>query len=98
MSKFVVSKLAKEDLKSTARFTEKKWGREQRNFYLKQFDDTFFALAVNPEIGSPCDFIRKGYRRFPQGRHVIFYVLDSDIRIIRILHKNMDIESALEDS
>ncbi|MCG8434648.1 MAG: type II toxin-antitoxin system RelE/ParE family toxin, partial [Gammaproteobacteria bacterium] len=30
-------------------------------------------LAENPDIGKACDEIRDGYRKFPQGSHVIFY-------------------------
>jgi toxin ParE1/3/4 len=67
--------------------------REQRISYLKQFDESFWLLAENPDIGKTCDEIRDGYRKFPQGSHVIFYqqIGSQNIQIIRILHKNMDV-------
>ena len=94
---FDLTQEAKEDLKKIARFTEKQWGREQRYFYLKQFDDAFYLLAENPTLGKACDFIITGYRKFPQGSHIIFYRQATENRIIitRILHKNMDIDSRL---
>ncbi|HAS6074035.1 type II toxin-antitoxin system RelE/ParE family toxin, partial [Vibrio vulnificus] len=46
-----------------------------------------------PDIGKACDEIRDGYRKFPQGSHVIFYrqIGSQNIEIIRILHKSMDV-------
>jgi plasmid stabilization system protein ParE len=51
------------------------------------------------ELGKPCDEIRPGYRKFPQGSHLIFYRNGSDgvIEIIRILHGSMDHETAFPE-
>ena len=93
MTPFKLSAKAKSDLKIIAKFTHEKWGRDQRNIYIKQFDDLFHILADSPEIGKSCDFIRNGYLKFPQGSHVVFYKAgtSSKIEIIRILHKSMDV-------
>ena len=95
MTPFKLRAKAKYDLKEIALYTENKWGREQRNLYLKQFDDLFRTLADSSSMGKECDFIKKGYKKFPQGSHIIFYKNGSvsSIEIIRILHKNMDIDS-----
>ncbi|EPW6626126.1 type II toxin-antitoxin system RelE/ParE family toxin, partial [Vibrio vulnificus] len=84
---------AKTDLRDIALFTQRRWGKEQRNIYLKQFDDSFWLLAENPDIGKSCDEIRDGYRKFPQGSHVNFYQQtgSQQIRVVRILHKSMDV-------
>ncbi len=93
MKPFKLTVLANSDLKDIALFTQRKWGREQRNVYLKQFDDLFWMLSENPDIGKSCDEIRDGYRKSPQGSHVIFYKQtgSQEILIIRILHKSMDV-------
>lgn len=93
MKPFTLTISAKNDLKDVAIFTARRWGKEQRNFYIKQFDDSFWLLAENPDIGKGCNEIRNGYRKFPQGSHVIFYkqIGSQQIQIIRILHKSMDI-------
>lgn len=93
MELFQLSKEAKSDLRSIATFTENRWGRAQRNFYIKQLDDAFALLGKNSEAGSACDNIRKGYRKFPQGSHLIFYKSGTMARIfiVRILHKSMDV-------
>lgn len=98
MLSFKVSRKAQADLIAIGRYTSKKWGVSQRNHYLKQLDDCFNQLAENPELGSSCDFILEGYRKFPQGSHLIFYKQDSEencIVISRVLHQSMDVESIL---
>lgn len=97
MIPFKLTNKAKVDLKDIAIYTQEKWNKQQRNIYLKQFDDAFHKLAKTPSMGINCDFIRQGYRKFPQGSHVIFYKdgSTSTIEIIRILHKQMDYSSNL---
>ena len=100
MSKFTLTQRAKSDLKSIARFTENRWGREQRYIYIKQFDDTFHVLSNTPEIGNNCSYIKQNYQKFPQGSHIIYYrvTTQNSIQIIRILHKNMDVLSKFNAS
>lgn len=94
MKSFTLTNKAKSDLRKIAIHTEKRWGKEQRNIYIKQFDDVFHMLVSTPMTGKACDFIKKGYRKFPQGSHIIFYQIKSEnlIEIVRILHKKMDYE------
>lgn len=97
MTPFALSRRALEDLRTLARYTDIHWGRAQRNLYLEQMDEAFNLLARNPQAGKACDEIRVGYRKLPQGSHVIFYRAGSDgvIEIVRILHRGMDHGTAL---
>ena len=97
MEQFQLSKEAKNDLRSIAVFTENRWGRTQRNLYIKQLDEAFLMLAQNSNLGISCDYIRDSYRKFPQGSHIIFYKRDakSNILVVRILHKSMDYDLQL---
>jgi len=109
MASFALTKQAKSDLKTIARFTEARWGQAQRNVYIKQFDDTFHLLADTPTVGKDCSVIKDGYQKSPQGSHIIFYKTvthtniaiksteTGSIEIIRILHKSMDVESTLSN-
>lgn len=94
MAIFTLTKAAKSDMKGIARFTQKRWGLEQRNNYLKTLDDSFHQLARNPAIGRVCNEIKAGYYKFPIGSHMIFYRKKDDlkIQIVRVLHKSMDVE------
>ena len=91
MPSFKLSRKAKADLKSIALYTEREWGRNQRNHYVLQFDQCFHRLADNLNLGQACDDISQGYRQYPQGSHILFYRLTTEgiVEIIRILHKRM---------
>lgn len=91
--------MAKADLKEIARFTQNRWGREQRDLYLQMLDVSFHQLAVNPLKGKDCSHIRIGYRKLPAGSHLIFYrqTPADTIEIVRILHGHMDIETRLSE-
>ena len=95
MPHYKITKKAQADLLAIGRFTAEKWGVFQRNTYLKQLDNCFSQLAENPNLGIICDFIAKGYRKFPQSSHLVFYRqgLKGLVEIIRVLHKSMDVES-----
>jgi len=96
MPAFRLSAKSLEDLKSIGRFTLKSWGREQRNIYLSKLDESFHILAEQPQLGNARDDIRKGYRVYHVGRHLIFYrQKPAEIEIIRILHDRMDMETRL---
>lgn len=97
MAHFRIKGTAKADLKTIAKFTEKTWGREQRNKYLTEFDQVFRQLAENNELGKACEHIRVSYRIFPVGSHIIFYKIGErhSVDIIRVLHKRMKVSSRL---
>ena len=92
---FLLTVAARNDLMNIGRFTAKRWGNQQRNKYLKQFDDTFRLPARQPEIGIDASEIKPGYRKFVLGSHVIFYRHGSDSKIVavRVLHHRMDVDS-----
>ena len=94
MSRFLLTKQALEDLREIGRYTQARWGREQRRHYLALLDRCFHALAENPNQGQWCDEIRSGYRKFPSAQHVVFYREEAAgiIKIIRVLHERMDLE------
>lgn len=97
MGTFALTTKAKADLKSIAIYTQRKWGKEQRRIYIRQFDDTFHMLSENPKPGTECNYIKIGYRKFPVTSHIVFYrgTNDTNIEIVRILHKKIDARERL---
>ncbi len=79
------------------RYTQERWGNEQRNKYLTLIETCFQQLAEHPARGKDCSAIRAGYRKINVGSHVVFYRQKSknNIESVRILHGRMDIESNL---
>ena len=98
MGSFSLIRKALSDLKSIATYTQRKWGREQRRIYANQFDDTFRTLSEAHSAGTECDYIKQGYRKFPVASHIVFYrnKNQSEIEIVRALHKRMDARSTVE--
>ena len=99
MPKFSLTEKAKDDLKKIAHFTQKRWGKEQRNSYLKSLDDCFQQLGDNPAMGKSCAEIKPGYYKFPTGSHVVYYRgnTEEQIEIVRVLHESMDVELQLSE-
>ena len=97
MPSFALTKKALIDLVEIGSYTQKHWGREQRNNYLTMLDGCFHKLAADPLVGKDCSEIRQGYRKMNAGSHVIFYrqKRSGKIEIVRILHGRMDIEVKL---
>ncbi len=95
MATFSLTKKAKQDLRGIAAFTQRRWNREQRRLYMLRFDEAFHMLAESPNTGFQCDFIKAGYRKFPVTSHVVYYreKTASEIEIVRVLHKRMDVKS-----
>lgn len=89
--------MTKSDLKEIGRYTQTRWGREQRGLYLQMLDVSFQQLAANPLKRKDCSEIRIGYRKLNAGSHVIFsrQTLSDTIEIVRVLHGHMDIETRL---
>ncbi len=93
MRNFQLSVKAKSDFRKIALYTQKRWGKDKRNQYIKQIDLCFHQLAQNPGLGVDCYSIKKGHMKSPQGSHMIYYrkTPNNKISIIRLLHKSMDV-------
>ena len=92
MKKFRLSAAADADLRKIAEYTSQQWGQPQGDAYISELFDAFGRLSDTPEIATRAEGIRAGYRKFPQGSHVIFF-RDSythSIEIIRVPHKRTD--------
>jgi toxin ParE1/3/4 len=59
MQTFTLASKALEDLKGIGRFTQFRWGRQQRLNYLAMLDNSFQQLAADPLIGQDASDIRR---------------------------------------
>ena len=85
---------AREDLDAIAAYTIEKWGINRLESYLGSLLESFERLSANPSLGRERPDIHPGYRSFPAGSHIVFYVEDGNfINIIGIPHKSMDVDS-----
>ncbi len=92
MRRYRLTPRAVEDLTSIGQYTLEQWGRTQRDKYLRELDARFNTLAINPRMGKHRADVVRGYYSFPQGSHVVFYIINEDfIDIIGIPHKHADV-------
>ena len=95
MRRLRLSAAADGDMRKIAAHTLQYWGEPQRDAYIGELFEAFARLAETPLIAARVDAIREGYRKFPQGSHVIFFRGSevNGIEVIRVLHKRMDIDA-----
>jgi toxin ParE1/3/4 len=94
MPNYRITPRARDDIKNIGCYTLQQWGKNQRNLYLKSIEARFEWLAENPLLGKHRSDIQDGFYSFPQGEHVVFYLIRSEgIDIIGVPHKEMDILS-----
>ncbi len=95
--KYRIRALAQADLESIWLYTCEEWGAAQADTYLKSVIQRFEWLTENPTLSKPRDDIKQGYFCFPEGMHLIFYVLNEQgiknnhVEIIGIPQQRMDI-------
>jgi toxin ParE1/3/4 len=89
---FRVTSRALKDLRAIGHYTREHWGRPQRDNYLRQLALRFAWLAEHPGFGRRRPELGPGMRSFPQGSHVIFYLVHArGIDIVGLPHRAMDI-------
>lgn len=84
------------DLDAIADYTIDQWGTDQLERYLGSLVRRFDWLCENPLAGRERNDVHPGYRSFPEGNHIVFYLISKDhIDIIGIPHKSMDVGPGL---
>ncbi|MBT8447558.1 MAG: type II toxin-antitoxin system RelE/ParE family toxin [Gammaproteobacteria bacterium] len=90
---YALRELAVSDLEEIWVYTGQRWGVEQAERYLESLFVCFEDLAGNPQLGRQRDEVKAGYRGFPQGRHVVFYlIVPTGIEVIAVVHQNADVD------
>ena len=86
------------DLSDISDYTSNAWGEKQRIAYLQMLEIMFDKLSESIFMGEEVDYILPGYRKYPAGKHLIFYKIinDSDVEVVRVLHQSMDSEEHLD--
>ncbi len=91
-TRYRIRALAQADLESIWLYTVEQWGITQADKYLEALIQRFEWLVENPSLGKPRDDVKQGYFCFPEGMHLVFYILVNDqVEIIGVPHKSMDI-------
>jgi toxin ParE1/3/4 len=95
---YIISKEAIADLDEIWHYTVETWSVDQANRYYDLILQEIEYICKAPNSGKPLDDIRKGYRVSKVKSHLVFYrIANQTIEIIRILHRQMDVENRLND-
>lgn len=91
MKRYRLTPAAQQDLLEIWDFTEDRWDVRQAETYIAEIRAAIERVAGDPGRGRGCDEIRRGYRRYAIGSHLVFYIeTDDTVDVIRILHQRMD--------
>jgi toxin ParE1/3/4 len=91
-SAFRLTPRAAAHLDAIADHSLEKGGLGQLDQYLRSLNSRFEWLAANPFAGRERNDVHPCYRRFPEGSHIILYIVsDEYVDIIGIPHKSVDI-------
>ena len=93
---YLLRELARADLEAIWIYTVEHWGIEQAERYLQGLFGCFEELAANPRLGRERNDVKAGYRSFPQGRHVVFYlIVPKGVEVIGVVHQSADVDAHL---
>jgi toxin ParE1/3/4 len=96
MSRYLLSPRARADLDDIWNYSAQRWGTDQAEDYIRLVQKAIETVSEEPRRGRTCDEVRKGYRKYPVGSHVLIYRGGkAGIDIVRILHNRMDFERHL---
>ena len=98
MRKYRLTGLANRDLNEIWEYTFEKWSIKQADVYYEQFIESFYQIALNPDLGKFYDSIEPKLRVLKVARHIVFYELmdEETVEISRILHQSMDVRNRMK--
>ncbi len=97
---YKISNEASNDLEKIWLNTIENWYAEQADRYLKLIFEEIEYLSMKPNSGTDFGHVRKGYLRTKVKSHFIFYINDEkqiELKIIRMLHQQMDNKNRLQE-
>ncbi len=95
-NKVRLSHQALNQLEDIARYTQQRYGVDQRKKYLERIYQRIDQLTDNPALGNERPDVKPGHRSLTAANHVIFYrAQDTKIEITAILHGQMDLKKQM---
>jgi toxin ParE1/3/4 len=99
MPRYKLTNKAVDDLAGIWNYTLEKWSEAQADKYYRMLVEAFEEVAIHPESGKKYPVVSENLFGFRAGRHIIFYRKpgETEVRIIRILHGQMDLKSRIRE-
>lgn len=97
MKRLELTEIARADLKSIRRYSQRTWGVERTEQYMTALRDAMKGLIAGRILSRERNDVRPGLNMIASGRHCIFFEADdSRILVVRVLHDRMDHRRHLE--
>lgn len=97
MRRLEFAEIARSDLKSIRRYSQRTWGLERAVQYVAALRDTMKGLVAGTVVSRERDDLRPGLHVATSGRHCVFFEADrSRVLVVRVLHDRMDYRRHLE--
>ena len=97
MRRLDLTEIARADLKSIRRYSNRAWGAGRTAEYMAALRDTMKRLAAGTVISRNRDDLKPGLQMAASGRHCIFFETDqSRVLVLRVLHDRMDYRRHIE--
>lgn len=92
-----LTQIARADLRSIRRYSERTWGSDRTAEYMEALRDTMKGLLAGTVVSRNRNDLRPGLQMATSGRHRVFFEVDqSRILVVRVLHDRMDYQRHLE--
>ena len=92
-----LTEIARADLKSIRRYSQRTWGPDRTGQYMAALRDTMKGLLAGTVGSRNRDDLRPGLQMATSGRHHVFFESDqSRILVVRVLHDRMDYQRHLD--
>jgi toxin ParE1/3/4 len=92
-----LTEIARADLKSIRRYSQRTWGPDRTAQYMAALRDTIKGLLAGTVVSRNRDDLRPGLQMATSGRHCVFFEADqSRILVVRVLHDRMDYQRHLD--
>ena len=89
---------ARSDFARIARWSEARWGGQQRVRYVGEIRSRLDQLRERPQLGPELGADHPHLRKLSVGSHVVLYRFDETlVFVVRILDQRMDIEARLNE-
>jgi toxin ParE1/3/4 len=91
-----LTEIARADLKSIRRYSQRTWGSDRTIQYMAELRDTMRALVAGAVVSRNRDNLKPGLQMATTGRHSVFFEADrSRVLVVRVLHDRMDYQRHL---
>ena len=97
--RLVVSPAARRKMADIWRYTADRWGLEQADAYLGQFNSTIARALELSGIGGAVTGLPPVYRKLKAGSHRIIYRCTAhELIVVHVIHEREDVSDEIEDS